>query len=107
VVFAERRYKPSEQWLDADGRPFLPGVHYVVGGNSKVYGANLPRFREHDFEAVEHYESPPAEHFESDDPLTRDNCRYSRVWLLVALEAMRPKCGPQTPTWPAFPRELG
>ncbi|MCY7417294.1 MAG: GMC family oxidoreductase, partial [Chloroflexi bacterium] len=54
AVFIDRRYKPVEQWLDGDGRAFLPGVHYVVGGNSKVYGASLPRFREVDFGAVEH-----------------------------------------------------
>src|SRR5690606_14125091 len=29
-------------------------VHYFVGGNTKVYGAALPRLRESDFEAVEH-----------------------------------------------------
>jgi choline dehydrogenase-like flavoprotein len=31
-------------------------VHYVVGGNTKVYGASLPRFRESDFGVVEHAE---------------------------------------------------
>jgi choline dehydrogenase-like flavoprotein len=56
AVFAERRYKPAERWLDGAGRDFQPGVHYVVGGNTKVYGASLPRFREHDFDAVEHHE---------------------------------------------------
>jgi choline dehydrogenase-like flavoprotein len=56
AVFAERRYKPAEQWLDGAGRPFAPGVHYVVGGSTKVYGASLPRFRQHDFAAVEHME---------------------------------------------------
>jgi choline dehydrogenase-like flavoprotein len=56
AVFLERRYKPAERWLDARGRPFAPGVHYVVGGNTKVYGASLPRFREHDFGAIEHHE---------------------------------------------------
>jgi choline dehydrogenase-like flavoprotein len=54
AVFTDRRYKPDEVWRDADGRSFVPGVHYVVGGNTKVYGASLPRFREPDFEAVEH-----------------------------------------------------
>jgi choline dehydrogenase-like flavoprotein len=54
AVFVERRYKPDERWLDGAGRRFAPGVHYVVGGNTKVYGASLPRFREWDFEAVEH-----------------------------------------------------
>jgi len=56
AVFLERRYKPAEQWSDARGRPYRPGVHYVVGGNTKVYGASLPRFRERDFTAVEHLE---------------------------------------------------
>jgi choline dehydrogenase-like flavoprotein len=54
AVFTERRYRPDDRWLDGDGRSFAPGVHYVVGGNTKVYGASLPRFRELDFEAVEH-----------------------------------------------------
>jgi choline dehydrogenase-like flavoprotein len=54
AVFIERRYKPAEEWLDGTGRNFAPGVHYVVGGNTKVYGASLPRFREQDFTAVEH-----------------------------------------------------
>ena len=49
AVFVERRYKPDETWLDDDGREFHPGVHYVVGGNTKVYGASLPRLRERDF----------------------------------------------------------
>ena len=54
AVFIERRYKPAELWRDGAGRSFAPGVHYVVGGNTKVYGASLPRFREQDFAAVEH-----------------------------------------------------
>jgi choline dehydrogenase-like flavoprotein len=56
AVFLERRYKPAERWLDGAANAFAPGVHYVVGGNTKVYGASLPRFREHDFGAVEHRE---------------------------------------------------
>jgi choline dehydrogenase-like flavoprotein len=56
AVFVDRRYRPSELWLDGAGRSFAPGVHYVVGGNTKVYGASLPRFREQDFAAVEHLE---------------------------------------------------
>ena len=49
VVFDEKRYKPYETWYGADGKPFQPGVHYFVGGNTKVYGASLPRLRESDF----------------------------------------------------------
>ncbi len=43
---------PAETWVDDDGAEFHPGVHYVVGGNTKVYGASLPRLREEDFEAT-------------------------------------------------------
>jgi len=53
-VFKLKRYKPVETWKDSGGRPFLPGVHYFVGGNTKVYGAALPRLRQQDFEAIEH-----------------------------------------------------
>ena len=51
---SQRRYKPAETWEDGARRAFAPGVHYVVGGNTKVYGASLPRFRESDFEEVAH-----------------------------------------------------
>ena len=55
AIFKENRYKPAENWIDAsDGSGFKPGVHYYVGGNTKVYGAALPRFRVEDFGAIEH-----------------------------------------------------
>jgi choline dehydrogenase-like flavoprotein len=54
AIFTEARYKPKEVWHSADGGTFQPGVHYFVGGNSKVFGAALPRFRHEDFGALEH-----------------------------------------------------
>jgi choline dehydrogenase-like flavoprotein len=54
AVFDQQRYKPKEVWRDAEGRPFHPGVHYYVGGNTKVYGAALPRLRREDFDLIEH-----------------------------------------------------
>ncbi|MEA2515319.1 MAG: hypothetical protein QOJ59_4808 [Thermomicrobiales bacterium] len=54
AVFVENRYKAKERWHDADGGTFKPGVHYVVGGNTKVYGAALPRLRREDFDNLEH-----------------------------------------------------
>jgi choline dehydrogenase-like flavoprotein len=56
AVFVDRRYKPPETWLDGRGKAFRPGVHHVVGGSTKVYGASLPRMREQDLGAVEHLE---------------------------------------------------
>ncbi|CAN5529779.1 GMC family oxidoreductase [soil metagenome] len=54
AVFLENRYKANEVWEDGGGRPFRPGVHYWVGGNTKVYGAVLHRMREEDFGDLEH-----------------------------------------------------
>jgi len=54
AVFVEARYQAKESWYGADGREFHPGLHYFVGGNSKVYGAVLLRLRERDFGEVQH-----------------------------------------------------
>jgi choline dehydrogenase-like flavoprotein len=53
AVFGQQRYKANEQWRDGNGRSFSPGVHYFVGGNTKVYGSALPRLRPEDFTAYE------------------------------------------------------
>ena len=49
AVFLKNRYKTTELWRDSAGKPYHPGVHYWVGGNTKLYGAALPRFRAEDF----------------------------------------------------------
>ncbi|MBL8728931.1 MAG: GMC family oxidoreductase [Planctomycetes bacterium] len=54
-VFLDNRYKANDEWLDRDGQPFHPGTHYCVGGNTKVYGAALLRFRERDFQRQPHF----------------------------------------------------
>lgn len=55
AVFAEARYRANDTWLNGQGEPFQPFTHYCVGGNTKVYGAALLRFREDDFGEVRHY----------------------------------------------------
>jgi len=52
-VFVDDVYKNAAPWLDTTGNPFKPGVHYWVGGNTKVYGASLVRFREQDFGTIQ------------------------------------------------------
>ena len=54
-VVTNGRYRPNEQWYDQDDKPFKPFIHYNVGGNSKMYGAALFRFRESDFKEVKHH----------------------------------------------------
>lgn len=54
AVFIDARYQAKETWHGADGRSFHPGLHYFVGGNSKVYGGVLLRLRLRDFGEVRH-----------------------------------------------------
>src|SRR4051812_10361763 len=53
-VFRKGRYQADETWFSSSGEAFRPGLHYFVGGNSKVYGGALFRLRETDFDAVLH-----------------------------------------------------
>lgn len=55
AVFTEERYKADETWRDGDDKPFRPGIHYWVGGNTKLYGAVLFRMRAADFGEVRHH----------------------------------------------------
>jgi len=54
TVFVDAVYQATETWYGGDGRAFHPGLHYFVGGNSKVYGAALFRLRERDFGELRH-----------------------------------------------------
>jgi choline dehydrogenase-like flavoprotein len=54
TVFVDGMYQTTETWYGGDGRKFHPGLHYYVGGNSKVYGAALLRLRQRDFGEVRH-----------------------------------------------------
>lgn len=54
TVFVDGYYQAKETWYGPDNTEFHPGLHYFVGGNSKVYGAALFRLRERDFEEVRH-----------------------------------------------------
>jgi choline dehydrogenase-like flavoprotein len=54
AVWRHLRYRATETWLDQDGQPFTPYIHYCVGGNSKFWGSVLYRLRREDFSALEH-----------------------------------------------------
>ncbi|MFK7845975.1 MAG: GMC oxidoreductase [Rhodothermales bacterium] len=67
-AYFKKRYKTKELWYDSAGASFHPGVHYFIGGNTKLYGAALPRFRKEDFEDLEHEGGiSPAWPFSYDD----------------------------------------
>ena len=53
VVWHEKRYRSEELWLNRRDREFRPFMHYVVGGNTTMWGAALLRLRETDFAEIE------------------------------------------------------
>jgi choline dehydrogenase-like flavoprotein len=55
-VFIHNRYVSPDTWYDKHGKPFQPGVHYFVGGATKMYGAALYRLRKEDFGELRHYD---------------------------------------------------
>lgn len=55
AVFVDARYQSTEIWHDQHGKSFHPGIHYYVGGNTKMYGAALFRLRHEDFGVQRHH----------------------------------------------------
>jgi choline dehydrogenase-like flavoprotein len=56
AVFVDGKYQAKETWYDQKGAAFHPGLHHVVGGNTKVYGGALYRLRAEDFGELAHAE---------------------------------------------------
>jgi len=54
AIFADGHFRPDEVWETPEGGAFSPGNFYYVGGNSKMYGAVLIRYRAEDFEERQH-----------------------------------------------------
>ncbi len=54
TVFVDGTYQAPETWYGSKGESFHPGLHYYVGGNSKVYGAALFRMRAAAFGEIVH-----------------------------------------------------
>jgi choline dehydrogenase-like flavoprotein len=54
AVFVDGKYQTKDTWYDRSGTSFHPGLHYCVGGNTKVYGGALYRLREEDFGELVH-----------------------------------------------------
>jgi choline dehydrogenase-like flavoprotein len=61
AVWGALRYRNAGNWVDQHGKEFNPKQHYYVGGNTKVYGAVLFRFRERDFKAIHHVDGVSPE----------------------------------------------
>ncbi len=102
AIFIDKRYKPKETWLDRDDKEYVPGVHYFVGGNSKVYGAALPRFRAEDFEEIVHLEGiSPAWPFNYSD-LEKYYCEAEVLYKVHSTAGLDPTDPPRSAPFP-FP----
>jgi choline dehydrogenase-like flavoprotein len=53
-IFVDGHFRPKETWRETDGTEFNPGNFYYVGGNSKLFGAVLLRYRSQDFTEMQH-----------------------------------------------------
>jgi choline dehydrogenase-like flavoprotein len=56
AIFRDGVFRPQETWFDATGAAFNPGNYYYVGGNTKLYGAVLIRYRSEDFSPIQYAE---------------------------------------------------
>ncbi|MBP7003288.1 FAD-dependent oxidoreductase [Amaricoccus sp.] len=54
AIFGRGHFRPKEEWLTPAGEAFNPGNYYYVGGNTKLYGAVLIRYRAEDFRPIRH-----------------------------------------------------
>ena len=93
AVFVDSRYKAKVGWKDKESKTFHPGIHYYVGGNTKVYGAALLRFRKQDFGEVTHHggKSPAW-------PLSYEDLEHSvkRTTGILALCSLIPGTRPKS-----------
>lgn len=55
-IFRNSAFLSDEVWIDDRGNRFSPGNYYQVGGNTKLYGAVLIRYRAEDFAEMQHAE---------------------------------------------------
>ena len=105
-VYLEGRYKNAGQWYDGHtGRPFAPGTYYWVGGNTRFYGASLPRFRRSDFTEVEHQEGRSRAWPFSYDDIEPHYCRAERLYDVHGQVDEDPTEPPHSAPYPFPPLE--
>ena len=82
----------------AEGKAFHPGLHYFVGGNSKVYGGVLLRLRE-DFDEIGHPEGiSPAWPVKYDTFEPYYQARRSSITSTACAAKIPPSRAPPSPT---------
>jgi choline dehydrogenase-like flavoprotein len=101
AVWLDKRYANAGKWKDtATGKTFTPKQHYYVGGNTKVYGAILFRFRERDFQAVQHVDGISPEWPMGYEDLAPWYDRAERLYQVHGTRGLDPT---EPPTGTPFP----
>ena len=101
AVFGDKRYHNAESWIDgANGQPFKPGVFYYVGGNTKFYGAMLPRFRVEDFGEIRHAEGQSRAWPVSYDEFEPWYCRAEHLYRVHGVQGTDPYDPPRSQPYP-------
>jgi choline dehydrogenase-like flavoprotein len=107
AVFDEKRYRTTEHFLDEHGKPFRASIFYGVGGNTKVYGAALPRLRREDFGVLETEDGvSPAWpiNYEELEPYYAEAEQLFRVHGTMGVDPIEPPRSTPYP-FPAVPHE--
>lgn len=102
-VFDHARYKTNEAWLDKNDKPFHPGMNYYVGGNTKVYGAALPRFRKEDFGELKHQDGISPAWAVSYDELEPYYARAEKIYRVHGKRDEDPTDPPRSSDFPYPP----
>lgn len=107
AIFRDGAYRPQEQWLDSNNQPFCPGNYAFVGGNSKLYGAALLRFRESDFRPTQHWAGTTPGWPFGYDALESDYSEAEDLYKVRGLRGEDPTEPPSTKPYPftAIPDE--
>jgi choline dehydrogenase-like flavoprotein len=102
AVFDRALYKTKEVWYDKHEKPFHPGMNYYVGGNTKVYGAALPRFRKEDFGELTHHDGTSPAWVVSYDELEPYYTRAEKIYRVHGTRGEDPTDPPRSSDFP-FP----
>ena len=97
AVWRQLRYRVKEQWLDEQGRAFVPYTHYCVGGNTKFWGSVLYRFRPEDFQAVRHRDGVSPAWPIDYETLAPFYERAERMYHVRGMHGVDPTEGPRGP----------
>src|ERR1700754_2860025 len=102
-VFVMNRYVPTETWYDKDNKAFQPGVHYWVGGATKLYGAALYRLRKEDFGELKHYDGISPAWPISYDEMEPYYTKAEQMYHVHGLRGVDPTEPPSSARYPNAP----